>query len=222
MSEISEKPVVSPPVWQSAVSLAVVAAICTALVALTYNLTRHRIAANEQSWLEKSLLPAIPGVSYDGDLTSSPLTIPPASGLPGSDAATIYRVLDDGAVVAAVFVVTAPDGFVGPIRLLIGVRPDGSITAVRILEHRETPGIGDLIDQSRTNWVDQFTGRSLTSPITELWKIERDGGEFDQLTGASISPRAVVNAVRETLLYFDENRDSILAPPTVPESDPTR
>lgn len=220
MSDVAEARGAAPPIWQSAITLTVVAAICTALVALTYSGTRQRIADNQQAWLEQSLKPAISGVPYDGDLTSAPVILEPPHTLPGNDEAIIYRVQSGGEVVAALFVVTAPDGYVGPIRILLGVEADGHVSGLQILEHRETPGIGDLVHQSRSDWVEQFAGRSLGSPPPEQWAIETDGGEFDQVTGASITPRAIVKAVKETLVYFDENRDSILSLP-VPAAEGT-
>jgi len=96
-----------------------------------------------------------------------------------------------------------------PIRILVGVSYDGTISGVRILQHRETPGLGDKIDSRRSDWVFQFDGRSMGDPVATGWAIKPDGGEFDQLTGASITPRAVVKAIRDTLVYFEANRDEI-------------
>jgi electron transport complex protein RnfG len=129
--------------------------------------------------------------------------------LPGSDAAIVYRVYAEDEPVAALFVVTARDGFSGSIRILVGVGVDGTVTGVRILQHRETPGLGDKIESTRSNWVFQFEGRSLGNPLASGWAIQVDGGEFDQLTGASITPRAVIKAIRDTLIYFDAHRDEV-------------
>jgi electron transport complex protein RnfG len=196
-------------VLRSGLTLAAIAAVCTSLVALTWQATSGRIAANEQAWLEQSLQPALSGLVFDGGITDSRLTIPPPNDLPGSGAAVIYRIYSGAAPAAALFVVSARDGYAGAIRLLIGVRTDGTITGVHVLEHRETPGLGDLIETAKSDWVRQFDGRSLGSPDASGWRIRRDGGEFDQLTGASITARAVVKAVRETLTYFDANPDAV-------------
>ena len=110
---------------------------------------------------------------------------------------------------------TARDGYSGPIRLLVGIAVDGTVTGVRILQHRETPGLGDKIESARSDWVFQFDGRSIGDPVTTGWAIEVDGGEFDQLTGASVTPRAIIKAIRDTLIYFEANRDEIfLAEPS--------
>ena len=209
------------PIWKSGVTLAVIAAFCTAIVALTFQLTAERIEANKKEWLERSLQPALAGLFFDSPVTESMLTIPPPHELPGSEAAIIYRVYAGERPVAALFVVSARDGYAGPIRLLIGVAMDGTVTGVRVLEHRETPGLGDRIDITKSDWVLQFDGRSLRDPEQSRWAINGDGGDFDQLTGASVSPRAVINAIRETLTYFDANRVAIFAAPVENEDDPS-
>ena len=206
---------------RGALTLTVIAAVCTALVAFTFVYTEERIAANEQAWLEQSLQPALSGLFYDSGVTESMITIPPPHDLPGSGAAIIYRVYAEQVPVAALFVVSARDGYSGPIRLLVGVEIDGSISGVHVLEHRETPGLGDRVESGKSDWVQQFDGRSLTNPAPAGWKIKRDGGQFDQLTGASVTPRAIVKAIRETLVYFDANRDQIFATVDVGEQEDT-
>ena len=196
-------------ILKSGATLAVIAAVCTALVAATFHVTKDRIAANDKALLEQSLQPALSGIIYDGSVSESRLVIAPPHDLPGSEAALIYRVYVGGKPVAALFVVTARDGFSGPIRILLGVSIDGVVTGLRILNHRETPGLGDKIESKRSDWVHQFAGRSLDNPAVAQWAIRRDGGEFDALTGASVTPRAVVKAMRDTLIYFDAHHDEI-------------
>ena len=196
---------------KSGVTLASIAAICTALVAFTYRLTEARIDANEQAWLERSLQPALSGLFYDSGLTESKVIVPPPHDLPGSEAAIIYRVFARQEPAAALFVVSARDGYAGPIRILVGVDPEGLVTGVHVLEHRETPGLGDLVESTKSDWVRQFDGRSLLDPVPDDWAIKRDGGQFDQLTGASVTPRAIVKAVKDTLVYYDAHRDELSA-----------
>ncbi len=200
-------------VLRSGTTLAMIAAICTTLVATTYHLTVDRIAANDKALLEQSLQPALSGIFYDSGVSESRLVISPPHELPGSEAALIYRVYANDEPVAALFVVTARDGFSGAIRILLGVDVDGVVTGIRILRHRETPGLGDKIVSSRSDWVHQFAGRSLADPTVTEWAIHGDGGEFDQLTGASVTPRAVIKAMRDTLIYFDAHKDEIFATP---------
>jgi electron transport complex protein RnfG len=198
-------------VWTSGLILATLAAICTALVAVTHRVTAIQITANEEEYLEQSLIPVLGGLSYTNNLSDSALVIDPPHELPGAGPATVYRAYSGTSPVAALFVVSARDGYSGPIKLLIGIDTSMSVTRVRILEHRETPGLGDLIEASKSDWIRQFEGKSLSAPSRDSWMIKRDGGEFDQLTGASITPRAVIKAIRETLLYFEANRDKIFS-----------
>ena len=179
--------------------------------AQTHSGTAPRIAANEQAYLEQSLQPVLQGIEYDGKLSESTTSISPPHNLPGNEDVPVYRVYAGGKPVAALFVVRAMDGFSGPIRLLIGIDNAGTLTGVRVLEHRETPGLGDLIESDNSDWILQFNGKSLTSPESVKWAIKRDGGDFDQLTGASITPRSVVKAIKETLDYYSENRDRVFA-----------
>jgi electron transport complex protein RnfG len=198
-------------VLKSGVTLAVIAAICTAMVSLTYGLTKERIVANEQAWLERSLQPALSGLSFDSGVTESQIIIPPPHELPGSEAAIIYRVYAKGSPVAALFVVSARDGYAGPIKILIGIDMQGIVTGVQVLEHRETPGLGDRVESTKSDWVEQFAGRSLLDPEPVGWRIKSEGGQFDQLTGASVTPRAIIKAIKETLLYFGVHKDEVFA-----------
>jgi len=205
------------PVWKSGVTLAVIAAFCTTLVAFTWQQTEERIEANKKAWLEGSLQPVLAGLFFDSPVTESVITIPAPHYLPGSEDAIIYRLFAGEDPVAALFVVSARDGYAGSIRFVVGISLDGTITGVRILEHRETPGLGDRIETTKSDWVLQFDGHSLRQPEPERWAIKGHGGEFDQLTGASVTPRAVIKALRQTLIYFDENRDEIFAAPAMEE-----
>ncbi len=199
------------PIWSAGLILAVIAAVCTSLVALTYSVTKARILANEQAWLEQSLQPALAGVAYDNNLIEATLTIPLPHELPGNDPVLVYRAVLENEPVAALFVVTALGGFSGPIRLLIGIDAAGIVTAARVLKHNETPGLGDFIDSTKSDWIDQFEDKSLSAPDRLLWALGRDGGEFDQVTGASITSRAALKAIKETLLYFEANQESVFA-----------
>lgn len=206
-----------PSVLKSGATLAFIAAVCTALVAATYQVTADRIAANEKALLEQSLQPAIGGLMFEGSVSESRLDIQPPHELPGNDTAVVYRLYSGEEPVGALFAVTAPDGFSGPIRVLVGVAADGSVSGVRILQHRETPGYGDSIASTRSDWVYQFNGRSLGDPVVGQWHLRVDGGQFDQLTGASITPRAVLKAIRGVLVYFEANRDALFAMPATEE-----
>ena len=206
-------------VWRGGLILGVLAALCTALVAFTHRYTAPLIEANEQAYLEESLRPVLGGIEYQDELSKSLLVMDLPHDLPGNEAASIYRIYADGEPAAALFIVSARQGFAGPIRLLIGVKVDGSITSVRVLKHKETPGLGDMIESSKSDWLLQFDLTSLVSPVAERWLIKSDGGDFDQLTGASITPRAIIKAIKETLLYFESNQDALFSAESANQDD---
>lgn len=196
----------------AAAILALIATLCALLVALTHELTAGRIAENQRQYLARSLAPALAGIGFDNDLLGSEIAVEAPGELPGRGEAIVYFATLSGTPVAWLFVVEALDGYAGPIRLLIGIDQQERITAVRVLEHRETPGLGDGIEIERSRWIEQFARRSLTDPEPGGWSIRRDGGEFDQFTGASVTPRAVVKAVRQTLTYFSVHKESLPMP----------
>ncbi|HEX7062005.1 MAG TPA: electron transport complex subunit RsxG [Woeseiaceae bacterium] len=200
-----------PSPWRAGLTLAVLAAVCSALVALTRYLTAPRIAANEQAALEQRLTPSLGDLLYDNDLLESQIMVQPPNELPGNRPVPVYPVRSGGRPVAAVFVVDEPGGYAGPIRLMIAIRYSGELSGVRVLAHRETPGIGDRIEPDKSDWLQQFKGVSLEAPERNKWAVKRDGGAFDQITGATITTRAVVRAVRQTLIYFEAHRDEIFA-----------
>ncbi|MCP5018651.1 MAG: electron transport complex subunit RsxG, partial [Ketobacter sp.] len=113
--------------------------------------------------------------------------------------------------VAAVFTSMVPDGYSGPIKLLVAVRVDGTLGGVRIVSHKETPGLGDKVEEQKSDWVYGFNNRSLTNPDISHWKVKRDGGDFDQFTGATITPRSIVKGVKNTLLYFRDKGAELFA-----------
>lgn len=204
---MSERPTELPP-WRTGLVLALFAAVCAGAVSLTWELTRERIEDNRAALRQQRFLPLLEGIAWDRITLDEPIRIEPPHELPGRDPALIYRAFDGDRISAWIFEVSA-DGYSGPIRLLIGIRPDGTLTAVRVLEHRETPGLGDAIEASRSDWIRAFSGLSIGNPPADEWALERSGGRFEQFTGATITPRAVVRAVKSTLLYFGRQRDEL-------------
>ena len=207
-------------VLRTGVTLAIIAAICTALVAATYQSTRDRIAANEKALLERSLQPALAGLVYDSDVTESRVVIQPPHDLPGSDAAFIYRVFNGGEPVAALFVVTARDGYAGPIRLLVGVGADGVVTGLRILEHRETPGLGDKIYKD-ADFVAEFSALLVDPEIVAVKKGTKTGpNQVDAITGATISAKAVVRIINEAHAEWSDRYPAPGSEPGLEASEP--
>ena len=202
----------------SALLLWLFAVAGTALVAFTFEGTKERIAENERQALLRSLNALIPATEYDNDVYQDTTTAFDPLRLGAKQPVTVYRARKGGEPVAAAILSQAPDGYSGTIRLLVAVRVDGTLGGVRVLAHRETPGLGDGIEAERSDWIQAFVGRSLGNPAEGKWKVRKDGGAFDQFTGATITPRAVVRAVYNTLVYFRDHRDELFAAPTEPPS----
>ncbi len=193
----------------SGLFLGLFAVVGTSFVAVTEYNTRQAIAENERRVLLRNLHALLPADRLDNDIVSDTLLIPAATLLGTENESLVYRARLRGNPVAAVFNSIAPNGYSGKIHLLIGVYIDGSIAGVRALKHAETPGLGDALEIQKSRWILDFDGKSLDNPAATKWLVKRDGGVFDQFTGATISPRAVIQAVKNTLLYYRQNADSI-------------
>ena len=194
----------------STLTLGLFAAISTSLLALTHCSTKSAIERSEQQMLLDELERILPTGSFDNELTSDTTSVVDAR-LGSKEPITVWRARQNGEINAVVVASQAPDGYNGRIRLLVGIERNGTIAGVRVTSHNETPGLGDDIETSRSDWVLGFEGKSLTMPAPSGWAVQKDGGVFDQFTGATITPRAVVKAVRNTLTVFAEKPDAFLA-----------
>jgi H+/Na+-translocating ferredoxin:NAD+ oxidoreductase subunit G len=187
------------------------AVLGTAMVAGTWQGTHARIAANERATLLQKLSKLVPPNQYDNVLLDDVFELHAVE--LGPDPVLVYRARHAGNPVALVMTVVATEGYSGPIYLLVGVHYDGSLAGVRVVAHHETPGLGDGIEEDHSNWIFQFNGRSLDNPAEKGWAVRKDAGTFDQLTGATITPRAVVKAVHAALLYYRAHRDQLFTTP---------
>lgn len=185
------------------------AIIGSGIVGLTYDSTYEKIKRNEQMVLLRKLNTILPPSRYDNDLLADQVDLGADTLLGTSEPSKAYVAYKNSKPVAVVLSPVAPNGYSGPIRMLVGIYYDGTVAGVRAVKHRETPGLGDAIESERSNWILGFNGKSLDNPTTKKWKVKRDGGEFDQFTGATITPRAVVKAVHSALLYFQQHRKEL-------------
>jgi len=186
----------------------------TALLAGVYLITRPAIVASAAEEKMKLIADVLPSDAYNNDLLHDTVQLPPTALLGLDDSTVIYRGRKDGQPSALVFEAIAPDGYSGKIRLLVGVRTDGRIAGVRVIAHKETPGLGDYIEPKKDKkrarpWITQFEDRSLMNPAERGWKVKKDGGEFDANAGATITPRAIVKATRKALKFVEENRERL-------------
>jgi electron transport complex protein RnfG len=193
----------------------------TGMVAYTYKSTRSTIAANERANLLRNLNTLVPAERYDNALLNDTLGVRNADLLGTRETVTVYRARKAGQPIAAILAPVAPDGYSGDIKLLVAINADGTLAGVRVTAHRETPGLGDPIEAARSDWILGFTGRSLTNPDEKHWAVKKDGGAFDQFTGATITPRAVVKAVKKSLIYFKRHRETLFASSQQPAAENT-
>jgi len=195
----------------SGLILGLFAIVGTALVGITHEATIEKIADNERLALLRKLNQILPSDKYDNDLLNTTLTIDADNRLGQKKPSTIYIAQQKNEITAMIFSVIAPKGYSGAIKMLVGINIDGTLAGVRIISHKETPGLGDVMETEKSDWVFGFNGKSLHSPTEKNWKVKRDGGVFDQFTGATITPRAVVQAVHLCLVYFDRHKKDLLA-----------
>lgn len=189
-----------------AIILAIITAISIFLVATTQLLTKEKIKQNEADILLQKLSSVIDNSKYNNDLLNSYINIPASDILHTKEASRIYLAKKDGKPIAAILQPIAPDGYSGNIYLVVGIYKNGDIAGVRVVKHNETPGLGDKIDEKRANWILGFENRNLDNT---QWAVKKDGGDFDQFTGATITPRAVIKAVERTLDYFHQEQEHI-------------
>jgi electron transport complex protein RnfG len=189
-------------------------------VAVISSLSRARINANERAWFVARLDALIPPSLHNNDLYTDAIEVH-APDLLGADSTTIYRARRDAAPIGAIIRSTAPDGYGGPIELLIAIDYQGTLLGVDVLRHSETQGIGDGFAPHRSHWLRDLIGHSLDSPQPKQWTIRKDGGQFDQFTGASVTPRAILKSVRQALEYFTTHREQIFSV-REPSNEPTR
>ena len=199
----------SRSISRNSLLLGLFAVLATGIIASTYLGTRERIAEEQRRAATKALLEIVPAERHDNSMLDDTLPVPRGTlGLRRNKQAFVAR--RDGTPVAVILPVTAPDGYSGDIDIIVGVNADGSVAGIRVLAHKETPGLGDKIDLRKSRWILDFNGRSLSDPTPERWAVKKDNGEFDQFTGATITPRAVIGAVRRALEHFDAHRAALL------------
>lgn len=204
---------------RAAFTLAVAAVAAVGAVVLVHRLAEPRIQANERAARVAKLAAVLGHTRYDNDLLSDVVYVRDAELLGTDESVPIHRAREGGRPVAALIETVAPGGYAGAIHLLVAVATDGRVLGVRVLAHKETPGLGDAIEERKSDWILGFTGRSLLDPAPARWKVRKDGGDFDQFTGATVTPRAVVGAVEDALLYFQAHHDEIFAMPAQPAAD---
>lgn len=196
-----------PPIqWRGVVVLILTALVAATVMSGLQRLTRERIEQQRQAAVVAQLSQVIPGIAFDNALINERQALQAAGFFQTDQALWWYPVRHQGQLQAVILDVVTPEGYNGDIRLLIGIRQDGQVTGVRVTQHLETPGLGDAVDYQKTHWVDQFIGQRLaTGPVaaTETnWRVKRQGGHFDAISGATVTSSAIIAVVERSLRYF--------------------
>lgn len=186
--------------------------IGTAILAYTFDLTHERIAQSEEAAKLKLISQVAPLVLYDNELIKDTLILPASPQLGTGHDTLAYRGRLNGQPSVVVLEAIAPDGYSGKIGLIVAINFDGVISGVRVVAHKETPGLGDYIDIAKNKWINLFAGATHQRYAEDDWKVKKDGGQIDYMAGATITPRAVAKAVHNTLHYFEENKNQLFAP----------
>lgn len=195
---------------RNSLTLGLFAVLTTGLVALTWHTTRDQIALQVRASEERALHEVLPQTTFNNRLLDTCIELPAPERLgPHNHPPKGYVAFMQNKPIAIILPVVAPDGYNGRINLLVGIYADGHISGVRVIAHKETPGLGDSIDTRISNWILSFTGKSYNNPNEKGWAVRKDGGEFDQFTGATITPRAIVAAIHRSLRYFSDYRDAL-------------
>lgn len=196
---------------QTAINLVFFAAIGTAILASVFYMTHDAIVKSEEAEKLNLITQIVPPTLFDNDIIQDTVNVP-ANQLLGTDGVTTaYRARLNGEPSAVVLEAVAPDGYSGKINLILAVRANGELAGVRVVSHKETPGLGDYIELPKSPWIKGFDGKSREVYKDTDWKVKKDGGKFDYMAGATITPRAVIKAVNKALIYFGENRDKLFA-----------
>lgn len=190
--------------------LAAFAVTCTLLVGMVHLFTKDKIAEQSQQHLLNSLFSIIDKDKINNDLYHDCQFISDALLGKGIEQ-TIYLARNNNQPIAAALTTSALDGYNGRIDLLVALNYDGSISGVRTIHHQETPGLGDKIELRKNNWITSFEGKRVENENDPTWAVKKDGGSFDQFTGATITPRAVVKAVKKASLYFKQHKEALFA-----------
>lgn len=195
----------------TATNLLAFALIGTAVLAFTHGATRATIARSVENEKLKLVAQVAPQAAYDNDIMQDVAQLAPDALLGTTQASTVYRGRLHGQPSIAVLEAVAPDGYSGRIALIVAIHRDGRLGGVRVVTHKETPGLGDYIEIAKSDWIASFDGASLESRKEGDWQVRKDGGAFDYRAGATITPRAIVKAVHKALQYFAQHRDELFA-----------
>ena len=195
--------------WQSVIILTCAALISTSALSVLQSLTKDRIETQRQAAIEAALSQVIPGIKFDNQLQKSQHILAAGGFFQTQAPLYFYPVQQSNHTIAIIFDVVAPDGYNGDIRVLLGVHKDGRLLGSRVTHHLETPGLGDAIEHEKSNWMKQFDEQNLVRTPSNQWYVSRQGGDFDSITGATVTSSAIISLIERTLRYAQTNHEQL-------------
>lgn len=198
---------------KNAAILLLFAVISSGLSALTYWLTKDKIQSEKELALQRMLVEIVDEKYFNNDVYRDCVLVKSDANIAKNNSAKLYRMRKNGDNTAVIIETTTAEGYSGDITIAVGIFTTGKISHVRVIDHKETPGLGDKVEARKSDWLTQFTNKSLDTDNQDKWQVKKDGGQFDAITGATITPRAVVGAVRDSLLYWEENKNQLFTWP---------
>jgi Na+-translocating ferredoxin:NAD+ oxidoreductase subunit G len=195
-------------------ALAVFVTLCLSVLSIVAHVSASRIKHNEQAWFAAQLNALVPAALHDNDLLNDKTWVFAPQSLGTRKSVVVYRARLHDKPTALVINSVAPDGYGGPIQLLVAVNYAGEVLGVHVVAHHETPGMGDEFAQQGSTWLDAFRGHTVSDPALRGWNVRKDGGQFEQFTSATISPRAIIQAVHRTLDYYQQHRQQLFDQPS--------
>jgi Na+-translocating ferredoxin:NAD+ oxidoreductase subunit G len=195
-----------PAISRNALLLAIFAIVCTGAIAIINVMTQPIILEQQQIALQNNINELIKPDRYDNNIIGTCFTVVDKTLLGDDTPKQVFIATKDNQPVAALIQTSTFKGYSGEIRLLVGVYKDGKVAGVRINSHTETPGLGDKIQTNKSDWIFSFNGKEYQESAADKWEVKKNGGDFDAFTGATITPRAVVHAVEDVLIYFENHK----------------
>ena len=185
--------------------------VASAALSISYFLTKTPIEESDAKAKRMFLNQVVPSNLYDNNLVKDTISVEPNPLIGNKKNIDIYRAKKNNQVIAVIIETIAPDGYSGEIKTLVGVDQKDKILGVRVITHKETPGLGDYIEVDKSHWIKNFNLKSLDEMGEKEWAVKKDGGDFDYVSGATITSRAVIKSTYKSLLYVKENKKRLFA-----------
>jgi electron transport complex protein RnfG len=195
----------------TAAAMIIFSLLASTALSISYFVTKTPIEESDARAKRIFLNQVIPSNLYDNNLVKDTISVEPNPLIGNKKNIDIYRAKKNNQVIAVIIETIAPDGYSGEIKTLVGIDQEDKILGVRVITHKETPGLGDYIEIEKSQWIKNFNLKSLDKMTEKEWAVKKDGGDFDYISGATITPRAVIKSTYKSLLYAKENKKRLFA-----------